>query len=161
MPPWASPPPHQGRLGNAARSVVLAWTIAGLLALAVVGLAVALGMSGGGPASARVVVPLPGSPVTPSPGGGLVEPGNAGLVIGTVTTVGSGSFTVTSVAGGTVTVYEQSSTVYDLGGTSASSSAVVQGARVLVQGARSGSTVTAERVIVLRAGMSGGGPPGL
>jgi len=142
-------------------SVVFAWAIAGLLALAVVGMAVALGMSGGGPASSRVVVPFPGSPITPSPGGSPGEPGNVGLVVGSVGSVGSGSFTVTTVAGGTVTVDEQSSTVYDLGGASASSSAVVPGARVLVQGTRQGNTLTADRVIVLRIGTSGGGSSGL
>ncbi len=79
---------------------------------------------------------------------------------GTVATVGSGSFTVTDHTGQTVTVDEQSSTTYYSGATSASSSAVVTGARVAVQGTRNGTTVTAARVVVLPAGGFGFGSSG-
>jgi hypothetical protein len=73
-----------------------------------------------------------------------------------VTSVGSGTFTVTGLSGQLVTVDEQSSTTYDQGATSASAAAVVQGSRVLVLGSRSGTTVMATRVIVLPAGGFGG-----
>jgi hypothetical protein len=69
-------------------------------------------------------------------------------VVGAVASVGSGSFTVNARSGQTVTVDEQSSTTYYTGTTSASSSAVVTGARVIVQGTRTGNTVTATRVEV-------------
>jgi hypothetical protein len=54
--------------------------------------------------------------------------------------------------GTTVTVNEQSSTTYYSGMTSATASIVVNGARVVVQGARNGNVVTAMRVIVLPSG---------
>ncbi|HYA69368.1 MAG TPA: DUF5666 domain-containing protein, partial [Acidimicrobiales bacterium] len=81
-------------------------------------------------------------------------------VVGTVASVGTNSFTVTARNGATVTVDEQSSTTYFSGATSASSSAVVKGARVAVQGSRSGNTVTATRVVVLSAGASAVPTPG-
>jgi hypothetical protein len=126
-----------------------AWTVAVLLALAVIGLSVALGSSASTPAAVRGFAPSSGT----SFGGGL-NPG----VFGTVASVGNGSFTVTNSSGRTVTVDEQSSTTYYNGGTSASSGAVTTGGRVAVQGNQSGNTVTATRVTVLPAGGFGPGP---
>jgi len=82
------------------------------------------------------------------------------VVAGTVSSVGSGSFTVDAVSGQTVTVQEQSSTTYYVGRTSGSASSVLQGAKVAVQGSRSGNTVTATRVEILPSGSSGFGPNG-
>ena len=79
-------------------------------------------------------------------------------MVGTVASVGTDSFTVTSFSGQSITVDEQSSTTYYSGGASASASAVVQGVRVMVQGSRSGNTVTATRVVVLPSGGFGSGP---
>jgi hypothetical protein len=73
-------------------------------------------------------------------------------VIGTVASIGSGSFTVAARSGQVVTVDERSSTTYYKGGTSTSSSAVAKGDTVLVQGSQNGNTVTATRVNVLPAG---------
>lgn len=78
-------------------------------------------------------------------------------MIGTVASLGSNQFTVNALSGGTVTVNEQSSTTYYNGGAKATSSAVVTGARVVVEGTRTGNTVSAERVVVLGTGPFGGG----
>jgi hypothetical protein len=168
---WAPPaapaaPSGRGRTARLFASAVTAWIVAGMLALAVVGLSVALALANSGPIRlAPIVQPAPGSgtaprpvapgsPRTPSPLGGRF--GNRG-VVGTVTGIGFGTFTVKGVGGQTVTVDEQSSTTYDQGATSAGPSAVVMGARVLVVGSRSGNTVQATRVIVLPPGGFGGG----
>ncbi len=76
---------------------------------------------------------------------------------GTVSNVSSTNFTVTDRSGQAVTVDEQSSTTYFNGRTSASSSIVTSGARVLVRGTRQGNTVTATSVIVLPSGGFGPG----
>jgi len=164
--PWGPAPEASrtgGGFGAVLRSATTAWIVAGVLALAVIGLSVALASSN--TATVRVATPFGGSgrnfgglsPRSGGPSTGTLTPGfggGAGLgVFGTVASVGSGSFTVTDFSGQTVTVDEQSSTVYFNGATSASSSAVVTGARVAVQGSRSGNTVTATRVVVLPSGL--------
>lgn len=146
-----------GRLGKFLRSLTVAWITAGLLALAVVGVSVAWATSSSPPAPAtrQIVPPQFGGPNRAGPFGG-----NLGsiAVAGTVASVSSGSFTVTAVSGQTVTVDEQSSTQYYTGRNSGSASSVVQGARVAVQGTRSGDTVVATRVEVLPSGSLGFGP---
>ena len=77
-------------------------------------------------------------------------------MVGTVSSVSAKSFVVQDRTGTSVTVDEQSSTTYMSGRSSATVSAVVSGARVLVQGTRSGNTVTATTVVVLPAGGFGG-----
>jgi len=144
------------------RNATVAWVVAGLLALAVIGLAAALATSGTTASSATkppTTIPARG-PGGLFGGGGAARPGFAGGVFGTVKTVGTGTFTVTTRAGSTVTVDEQSSTVYSEGTTSATSSAVVVGARVAVEGSESGATVKATRVIILPAGGFGFGGGG-
>jgi len=66
---------------------------------------------------------------------------------------------MTSTGGSRVIVDEQPSTVYRNGRTSATSSAVASGDRVLVIGSTTGSTITATEVIVLPAGGFGFGAP--
>jgi len=129
-----------------------------VLALTVAGLSVALASRSSG--AARILTPSGRSVPNPgrSLGGGFFGGGTGSLgVFGTVTSVANGHFSVTDRAGVTVTVDEQSSTTYYTGATSASSNSVVTGARVAVQGSRSGNTVTATRVIVLPAGGFGPG----
>jgi hypothetical protein len=170
-PPWQGPPPGywgggwatpgspaQPRFGFL-RSALLAWLVAAVLALTVVGLAVALALTNR-PDSVRVVTPFPGSttPVLPSPGFFGVG-GGAVALVGTVASLGSNTFTVTAVTGQTITVDEQPSTRYLEGASTASSSAVVPGARVAVEGTRSGNAVEASRVIVFGAGLPGFGRP--
>jgi len=148
---WEPPRPERGRTAGLLRSATTAWIVAGALALAVVGLSVALGL--GNSSSPRISAPFGDTGPGPrgtfggrAPIGGSFA--NLG-VIGTVASVGSGSFTVAARSGQFVTVDEQSSTTYYEGGSSTSSSAVVKGATVLVQGSRNGNTVTATRVNVL------------
>jgi hypothetical protein len=165
---WAPPasaatPNDRSRAHRLLASATTAWVVAALLALAVVGLSVALALGNTSqtvfrPPFARPtpVSPLP-APIGPgqgSPFGGRF--GDLG-VAGTVTSVGSGSFSVKGVGGQTVTVDEQSSTIYAQGATKATVAAVTTGSRVLVLGSRSGTIVKAMRVIVLPAGFGAAG----
>jgi len=149
---------HRGATGFL-RSATVAWIVAGLLALTVAGLSVALASRSS--SAARILTPSGRS--VPNPGRSFGGPGffggGAGSsgVVGTVASVANGHFTVTDRSGATVTVDEQSSTTYYNGATSTSSSAVVTGSRVAVQGSRSANTVTATRVIVLPVGGFGPG----
>jgi len=140
-------------------SVLVAWIVAAALAATVIGLSVALATTSSPAVSQRAPF-APG--VTPFGRTGFAPPtgGPFGTgVIGTVASVGTNSFTVNARSGQTVTVDEQSSTTYYKGATQATSSIVTQGATVAVQGSRSGTTVTATRVIVLPAGGFFGSPP--
>jgi hypothetical protein len=135
--------------------------VAALLALAVVGLSVALALGNSSPASVRPPVVRPGQvsplPTPAGPGSGPLFGGRVNLgVAGTVTSVGSGTFSVKGTGGQTVTVDEQSSTTYDQGATSATAAAVTTGSRVLVLGTRRGTAVKATRVIILPVGGFGG-----
>ena len=153
----ASAAPSHG-IGKVLRSATTAWIVAGILALAVIGLAAALANTQS--TVVRVVGPGGRGATVPGPGvfgGGGLGGAAANGVVGTVATVGSGSFTVTDRLGQTVTVNEQSSTTYYTGTTPATSSAVTAGVRVLVRGTRSGTTVTATAVYVLPAGGFGFG----
>jgi len=137
-----------GFLGRVADSALVAWIVAAVLAVTVIGLSVGLATSGS--SSAAREVPPGVRPVLPfGPGSFGGNPSNLGAVTGTVASVGTHSFTVTTGTGQTVTVDEQSSTVYRSGSASASASAVTQGAHVLVEGSRNGDTITATRVVVL------------
>jgi hypothetical protein len=78
----------------------------------------------------------------------------AGGVVGTVSSVSTSSFTVSTSAGEKVTVKKASSTTYRQGTSSSSASAVTKGKPVLVLGTTSGTTITATRVVVQPA--SGG-----
>jgi hypothetical protein len=165
-PPATPAPNGRSRTHRLFASALTAWIVAALLALAVVGLSVALALGNTSPTTFRPpigrptpVSPLP-APIGPgrgSPFGGRVA--NLG-VAGTVTSVGSGTFNVQGVSGQKVTVDEQSSTIYDQGATKATADAVTMGSRVLVLGSRSGTTVKATRVIILPAGGFGFGGAG-
>jgi hypothetical protein len=81
------------------------------------------------------------------------EPATGGAS-GTVDSVSTSSFTMTTLAGQKVTVNETSSTLYEDGTSSTSASAITTGERVLVLGttnvlgSTSGSTIEATQVIV-------------
>jgi hypothetical protein len=99
---------------------------------------------------------------TPAPRGGGGGAGSnarsgpaAGGSSGTVTSVSTPSFTLTTAAGQKVTVNETSSTKYLNKRTSISARAVKEGANLLVLGTTSGTTITADQVIVLPAGSEG------
>jgi hypothetical protein len=67
---------------------------------------------------------------------------------GSVGSVSTSSFTMTTPAGEQVTVKEASSTAYQKGTSSTSASAITTGEPVLVLGTASGTTITATQVIV-------------
>jgi cytochrome c-type biogenesis protein CcmE len=78
----------------------------------------------------------------------------AGGVVGTVSSVSTSSFTVSTSAGQKVTVKKASSTSYRKATSSTTPSAVRKGAPVLVLGTTNGTTITATQVVVQPA--SGG-----
>jgi hypothetical protein len=78
----------------------------------------------------------------------------AGGVVGTVGSVSTSSFTVSTSAGQKVTVKTTSSTTHRKGTKSTSASAITRGQPVLVLGTTSGTTITATQVVVQPA--SGG-----
>ena len=167
---WAPPrsaaaPNGRSRAHRLFASAITAWVVAALLALAVVGLSVALALGNPSPTVVRPPVVRPGqvSPLPTPAGPGSRAPFGGGLnlgVAGTVTSVGSGTFSVKGTGGQTVTVDEQSSTVYEQGAAIAAAAAVTTGSRVLVLGTRSGTVVKATRVVILPTGLGGFGQIG-
>jgi hypothetical protein len=109
--------------------------------------------SGSGPAAASSGVAR-----GPGPGGGGSNarsgPASGGSS-GTVSSLSTPNFTMTTSAGQQVTVAETSSTTYQKRTSPASASAITTGERILVLGTTSGTTITATQVIVQPAG--GGG----
>jgi preprotein translocase subunit YajC len=92
----------------------------------------------------------------PGRGGSNARSGPAaGGAFGTVDSVPTSSFTLSTSAGQKVTVNEASSTTYRKGTSSTSSSAIRKGESVLVLGTTNGATITASQVIVQPNG--GGG----
>jgi hypothetical protein len=71
-----------------------------------------------------------------------------GGVVGTVSSVSTSSFTVSTSAGQKVTVEKTSSTTYRKGTRSTSASAVTKGKPVLVLGTTNETTITATQVVV-------------
>ena len=78
----------------------------------------------------------------------------AGGVVGTVSSVSTSSFTVSTSAGQKETIKTASSTTYRQGTGSTSASAITTGKPVLVLGTTNGSTITATQIVVQPA--SGG-----
>jgi hypothetical protein len=76
----------------------------------------------------------------------------AGGASGTVGSISTSGFTMTTPAGQKVTVAEASSTTYENGTSPVSASAITTGKPVLVLGTTSGTTITATQVIVQPAG---------
>jgi Domain of unknown function (DUF5666) len=76
----------------------------------------------------------------------------AGGVVGTVSSVSTSSFTVSTSAGQKVTVKKTSSTTYWKGTRSTAASAMTKGKPVLVLGTTNATTVTATQVVVHPAG---------
>ena len=79
----------------------------------------------------------------------------AGGASGTVASVSTSSFTLSTAAGQEVTVDEASSTTYQNGTSSISASAITTGEDVLVLGTTSGTTITATQVVVQPTGSGG------
>ncbi len=104
------------------------------------------------------------SPSAPAASSGLGSSGGAsnarsgpaaGGATGTVASVSTSSFTLSTAAGQKVTVDEASSTIYQNGTSSISASAITPGEGVLVLGTTSGTTITATQVIVQPTGSGG------
>ncbi len=89
-------------------------------------------------------------------GGSNARSGPAsGGASGTVGSVSTSSFTISTSTGQKVTVDEASSTTYQNGTSSTSASAITAGAPVLVLRTTSGTTITAAQVIVQPTGSGG------
>src|SRR6266568_3454804 len=121
----------------------------------------ACGSSSSGTATASSSSSTSSSSTTTQPsgsggGGSNARSGPAsGGASGTVGSVSTSSFTLSTSAGVKVTVDEASSTLYQKGTSSTSASAITTGERVLVFGTVSGTTITATQVSVQPTG--GGG----
>jgi hypothetical protein len=111
--------------------------------------------SSGSAAASTHLVPGSGSAGGLGSGGGGSNARSgpaAGGASGTVGSLSTSSFTMTTSAGQKVTVTEASSTTYQNGASPASASAITAGEPVLVLGTTSGTTITATQVIVQPAG---------
>jgi hypothetical protein len=114
----------------------------------VIGLSVGLAAS---PSATAATVPPGGGFASGHGSGGGTNARSgpaAGGTTGTVASVSTSSFTVSTSAGQKVTVDEASSTKYEKGSSSTSVGAMTKGERVLVLGTTSGTTITATQVIV-------------
>ena len=103
-----------------------------------------------------------------SPAGGFGSGGGsnarsgpaAGGTAGTVSSVSSSGFTLTTATGEKVTIKEASSTTYEKGTSAATLSAVTTGEPVLVLGTTDSTTITATEVIVQPPSTSASNPGG-
>ncbi|HWC86669.1 MAG TPA: DUF5666 domain-containing protein [Solirubrobacteraceae bacterium] len=82
----------------------------------------------------------------------------AGGAVGTVTSVSSSNFTISTSTGQKVTVTRTSSTKYEKGTSSIAASAITKGKSVLVLGTTNGTKITATQVIVQSTAGSGSTP---
>ena len=136
------------------------WIVAAVLMCAVIGLSIGLATSPSATASSPSATAghlVPGSGVAGGSaaggGGSNARSGPAaGGAAGTVDSVSTSGFTLTTAAGQKVTVNEASATTYQNGTSSTSASAITTGEPVLVLGTTNGTTITATQVIVQPAG---------
>jgi hypothetical protein len=84
----------------------------------------------------------------------------AGGSVGTITSLSSSGFTLTTATGGKVTIKEASATTFEKGTSTATSAAVATGEPVLVLGTTDNTTITAAQVIVQPPKTSGSNPGG-
>ncbi len=121
------------------------------------GIVSATSSSGSAPASSGSAAPSSGFAGGRGSGGGGSNARSgpaAGGAVGTVGSVSTSGFTISTSAGQKVTVNEAPSTTYQKGTSSASASAITAGEPVLVLGTTSGTAITAQQVVVQPA--SGG-----
>jgi hypothetical protein len=123
---------------------------AAVLVCLVIGVSVGLASS----PSATAGRPVPGSGFAGGVSNARSGPASGGAV-GTVNSLSTSGFTMSTPAGQKVTVDEVSSTSYQKGTSSTSAGAVTTGEPVLVLGSTSGTTITAIRVIVQPTGAGG------
>jgi hypothetical protein len=91
-----------------------------------------------------------GQPVSGGRGSNARSGPAAGGSSGTVDSVSTSSFTISTSAGQQATIDEASSTTYRKGTNASSASAITKGESVLVLGTTNGTTITASQVIVQR-----------
>ncbi|MCU1658035.1 MAG: hypothetical protein JWO57_2691 [Pseudonocardiales bacterium] len=132
------------------------WIVAAALTGAVIALSVVLATSH----STTSAQPVPGSGAAGAPGfgrGGTNARSGpaAGGASGTVGSVSTAGFTMSTATGQKVTVNEAASTTYQNGTSPSTASAVTAGESVLVLGTTNGTTITATQVTVQPAGGSG------
>jgi hypothetical protein len=127
------------------------------LTMSIIGGAAAIAVAGGSygivsaTSSSSPAAASSGSAAGPGPGGGGSNARSgpaAGGSSGTVGSVSTTGFTMTTSAGQKVTVDEASATTYQNGTRPASASAITAGEPVLVLGTTSGTTITATQVTV-------------
>ena len=144
LPPVPNP---EGRPGRSWRSPV------------VVGVALGLALGAGGVVAAGAAMSSTSSP-PPTPGAGPAHhgpPGTRPTAVGTVKSVGTDSFVLTTRAGTTVTVDVSSTTTYaEPTSSSASFADMKAGQFVAVTGTETSGTVTATRVLIAPAGAAWG-----
>jgi hypothetical protein len=129
------------------------WIVAAALVCAAIGLSVSLATSPS--TTATPLVPGSGSAGGSGSGGGASNARSgpaAGGASGTVGSVSTSGFTMTTSAGQKVTVDEASSTTYNKGTSSTSANAITAGETVLALGTTNGTTITATQVIVTPTG---------
>ncbi|MDQ1544068.1 MAG: hypothetical protein QOK08_1706 [Actinomycetota bacterium] len=129
------------------------WIAAAALTCALIGLTGCAAATSAAPtpsATPTSTAPAAGHGFPASGGGGSNARSGAaeGGSSGTVTSVSTTGFDVTTVAGQKVTVKTGSSTTYENGTSATTASAVTKGASVLVLGMTSSTTITATQVII-------------
>ena len=113
------------------------------------GIVSATASTGAGAASAATSHSATAGQRVPGGGGSNARSGPAaGGSSGTVDSVSTSSFTITTSAGQKVRIKKASSTTYKKGTSVRSASAITKGESVLVLGITSGTTITASQVIV-------------
>jgi hypothetical protein len=163
-PPSASPPDPSASEGTGKQARPsrrrrllsngsVGWIVAVALTVAVIALSVALAQSPtaatSAPASTEHVVPGAGGGPGSGGQGSNARSGPAeGGAAGTVDSMSSSSFTMSTAASQEVTVNESPSTTYLNGTSGTSASALTTGDTVLVLGTTSGTTIAATQVIV-------------
>jgi hypothetical protein len=140
------------------------WAAAGAAALICSVIGTSVGLASSSSATAGPAVPATssatssgGGPAAGGPGAGGPAAGGgsnarsgpaAGGAVGTVSSVSTSGFTMSTAGGQKVTVNEAASTTYANGTSAASASAVTTGLPVLVLGTTNGTTITATQVTV-------------
>jgi hypothetical protein len=128
--------------------------IVGAAAIAVAGgsYGIVSATSSSSPAAASTSTSTAGGPAAGGGGSNARSGPAAGGSSGTVSSLSTSGFTLTTSAGQKVTVKEASSTTYEKGTSPASASAITTGESVLVLGTTSSTTITATQVTVEPAG---------
>jgi hypothetical protein len=125
------------------------WIVAAALLLAVIGLSVALATAPSATSAPVGAGSSVESGVGPGAQGSNARSGPAsGGATGTVDSLSTSGFAMSTSAGQNVTVVEASSTTYLNGASRTAASAITTGDNVLVLGTTSGTTITATQVIV-------------